>query len=65
MMDDEEIEAVVRRASPEDAGRKLVQMARERGGYDSITVAVVVVEAAGCSPQPVKDTRQAEVKLRP
>jgi protein phosphatase len=37
----EEIREVVLAAEPEEACQKLVAMARGRGGYDNITVAVV------------------------
>jgi protein phosphatase len=59
---EEEIRAVVCGAQPEEACHKLVQMARERGGYDNVTVAVVLAEAANSPPAFLKETRGIEVK---
>jgi serine/threonine protein phosphatase PrpC len=57
---DAEIRQVVHGSEPEQACRKLVRMARERGGYDNITVAVAVVPAQEAAPAAVKATRQYE-----
>jgi serine/threonine protein phosphatase PrpC len=46
VVDDEEIESVVRQRAPADACRFLVETARERGGPDNITVLVARVERA-------------------
>jgi len=62
LVQDEEIRAVVHGALPEEACHKLVQMARERGGYDNVTVAVVLAEAANSPPAFLKETRGIEVK---
>jgi serine/threonine protein phosphatase PrpC len=48
MVADMEMRDVARGASAEDACRKLVTMARERGGYDNITVAVIAIPEAAC-----------------
>ena len=58
---DMEMRDVVRGAGAEEACRKLVTMAKERGGYDNITVAVIAIPAAGGSAENVKETRQFEV----
>ena len=56
-----EIREVVKGSEPRDACQKLVKMARERGGYDNITVAVAAVPAKGAPAGP-KPTREYEVK---
>ncbi|MBI4874133.1 MAG: serine/threonine-protein phosphatase [Acidobacteria bacterium] len=60
---DTEIRDAVRGSIPEEACRKLVRMARERGGYDDITVAVVFIPGgrvpAGAGT--LQETRQYEV----
>lgn len=61
LVHDSEIRVVVKSSSPKDACRKLVQMARERGGYDNITVAVVAMYSNTGQPVFLKDTRQVEV----
>lgn len=61
LVTDEEIRGVVDGSEPEAACRKLVQMARDRGGYDNITVAIAAVPSAAAG-EPLKPTRQLEVK---
>jgi protein phosphatase len=61
LVKDSEMMAVVKDASSKDACRKLVQMAKERGGYDNITVAVVAIYSNNGHPLELKDTRQVEV----
>jgi PPM family protein phosphatase len=58
---DEEIRGVVDGAAPMPACRQLVQMARERGGYDNITVVIAQVPASGTVSAPLAETRQYEV----
>jgi len=62
LVNDSEIMAVVNGAPPKVACRKLVQMAKERGGYDNITGAVVAIYAKNGRPEALKDTRQVEVR---
>lgn len=61
LVNDSEMMAVVKNASPADACRKLVLMAKERGGYDNITVAVVAIHSADGQPPSLRETRQVEV----
>ena len=61
LVKDSEMMAVVKGSSSKDACRKLVQMARERGGYDNITVAVIAICTNNGQPGALKDTRQVEV----
>jgi protein phosphatase len=58
---DLEMRDAVLGAGPEEACRKLVTMARERGGYDNITVAVVAIPGPDGGTENVKETRQFEV----
>lgn len=53
LVSDEEILAVVTRSKPADACRELVQMARQQGGPDNITLQIVCVE-----PQAESSARQ-------
>ncbi len=61
LVKDAEMMAVVKGSSSKDACRKLIQMAKERGGYDNITVAVVAIYSTKGLPEVLKDTRQVEV----
>jgi len=61
-VDDKEIKAVVCGAPPDQACRKLVQMAKERGGFDNITVAVVFEPLANSMASTLKETRAIEVE---
>ena len=61
LVSDSEMLAVVKGSSPGDACRKLILMAKERGGYDNITVAVVAVSSGGRQPSSLTETRQVEV----
>ena len=58
---DIEMRDVVLGAVPEEACRKLIRMARERGGYDNITVGVVAVPIREEGRQGLRETRQFEV----
>lgn len=60
LVNDAEIRGVVSGSEPEEACQKLVQMARDRGGYDNITVAVAQIPPAQ-EPAGIKPTRQLEV----
>jgi serine/threonine protein phosphatase PrpC len=61
LVKDAEMMAVVKGSSSKDACRKLIQMAKDRGGYDNITVAVVAIYSTKGQPEVLKDTRQVEV----
>jgi PPM family protein phosphatase len=52
---------VARNANPHAACRNLVRMARDRGGYDNITVAIAAIPG-GDAPAAMKATRQYEVR---
>lgn len=40
-LEDDEIAHIIRSASPEEAGRKLIRIANERGGADNISVGII------------------------
>ena len=61
LVSETEIREVVRGADPETACGKLVAMARDRGGYDNITVAVAAVAGTADSAPLLKATRPIEV----
>jgi serine/threonine protein phosphatase PrpC len=46
LVDDQEMLAATAQNSPRDACRKLVELAKERGGPDNITIQLVRIEAA-------------------
>jgi len=56
-----EIREVVRGAEPAEACQKLVKMARERGGYDNITIAVAAIPPLAGRTGTAKPTREYEV----
>jgi PPM family protein phosphatase len=58
---DGEIREIVRGSEPVSACRQLVKMARDRGGYDNITIAVAAVPAGGGPPVAVRSTREYEI----
>jgi len=62
LVSDEEMMTVVKGASPGDACRKLIQMAKERGGYDNITVAAVAIYSIKDQADALKETRAVEVQ---
>lgn len=62
LVQDSEMLAVVKDAPPEDACRKLILMAKERGGYDNITVAAVAIHAVKSEAESLKETRAVEVR---
>lgn len=61
LVGDSEIRVLASGAPPKEACRKLVQMARERGGYDNITVAVVRTSTYNGGLEVLRETRQVEV----
>jgi protein phosphatase len=62
LVEDDEIREVVAERDPLSACNALIGLARERGGYDNITVGVMAVESAkGEVARRVKETREAEV----
>jgi len=58
----EEIRELAQGVSTGDACRQLVRMARERGGYDNITVAVVAIGTPSADAAGLGVTREIEVK---
>jgi serine/threonine protein phosphatase PrpC len=61
LVNDSEMMAVVKAAPPKEACRKLIQMAKQRGGYDNITVAVVAIPPISGQPEALKETWPVEV----
>jgi protein phosphatase len=61
LVSDAEIRESVRDADPSLACPKLVKMARDRGGYDNITLAVVAIPQTDGAQAALKETRQHEV----
>jgi len=49
LVDDEEMLAATTENSLRDACRKLIDLAKQRGGPDNITIQVVRIEAAGAT----------------
>ena len=49
LVSDEEMLAVSSQSAPREACKKLVEMAKERGGYDNITVQIVRIDGASAS----------------
>lgn len=67
LVSDAEIADVVRTTSPQEACIRLVELARERGGYDNITVAVLPLagELREENPNPERAPRAAVSAPRP
>ena len=61
LVNDAEMLTIVKGAVPEEACRKLILMAKERGGYDNITVAAVAIQPVTKEPASLKETRAVEV----
>jgi PPM family protein phosphatase len=58
---DEEIRRIVLLSAPSIACASLIELAKERGGHDNITVGIVNLKPEGeTDPRPVPETRQAE-----
>jgi PPM family protein phosphatase len=62
LVTDAEMLTVMRGATPEHACRKLILMAKERGGYDNITVAAVAIYSVHEQADALKETRAVEVQ---
>lgn len=64
LVSDDEIKEKVAERDPLSACETLIGLARERGGYDNITVGVIAIESAkGEGTRRVKETREAEAAL--
>ncbi|MFQ3583241.1 MAG: protein phosphatase 2C domain-containing protein [Chloracidobacterium sp.] len=67
LVTDDELCALGRDAAPEDVCRRLIELARSRGGYDNITVGVVCVSEAQAGRMDImpsavpRETREARV----
>lgn len=61
LVPDIEIGSIVSSLSPRDAGAKLIELARERGGYDNISVAVIRVPGVLRTSQPSEDSKISAV----
>lgn len=62
LVEDEELRQAVASMAPEEACRALIGLARSRGGYDNITVAVAALEPAGGEEAVARETRSVEVR---
>ena len=60
-----EIREVVLSASPQPACERLVKAARDRGGYDNITVAIAAIPVANGNESGLKATREYEASVWP
>jgi serine/threonine protein phosphatase PrpC len=59
LVEDNEIMSAVLSGGPQGACESLISLAKDRGGYDNITVAVLAVRAAESGEsEPVKETRE-------
>jgi protein phosphatase len=62
LVEDEEIRQAVSAAEPRAACESLVALAKQRGGHDNITVAIVSLKpVAEAQPRAVPETREVEV----
>ncbi len=61
LVSDAEMKRMVWDMEPATACRNLIQKARDRGGYDNITLVVVVISATNGGQTVLKDTAQYEV----
>ncbi len=62
LIPDIELGSVVSGLEPKDAGIKLVELARQRGGYDNISVAVIRVPGLLRTTQPRDESNAPKVK---
>ncbi|HVF92671.1 MAG TPA: Stp1/IreP family PP2C-type Ser/Thr phosphatase [Blastocatellia bacterium] len=63
LVEDEEIKQAVLDAAPHVACESLISLAKDRGGYDNITVGIIRLQPLGEKPSSVKETREAEVLI--
>ena len=64
LVEDDEIKRAVEQAEPEAACESLVALAKERGGHDNISVAVVnLVPLSESQTKPVPETREVEAVI--
>jgi serine/threonine protein phosphatase PrpC len=49
LVDDEEMLAATAQNSPREACRKLVDLAKQRGGHDNITIQIIRIEATAAT----------------
>lgn len=64
LVNDDELAQVVSREPPEKACMSLVEMARERGGYDNITVAIIPLTGQLRNEPPVNKSHLTEKQER-
>lgn len=61
LVEDDEIKRVIEQSQPAEACESLIALAKERGGHDNISVAVVsLVPLSESQPKPVPETRELE-----
>jgi len=65
LVEDNEIMSAVVSEEPHGACGSLINLAKTRGGYDNITVAVLAISAADTAqPEPVRATREISLETR-
>ena len=64
LVSDQELGQIVSRESPQRACMSLVELARERGGYDNITVAIIPLTGQLKDEPPPHATENSNKKLR-
>lgn len=63
LVSDEEISAITNQFSPQEACVKMVELARERGGYDNITLAILPLDGK-LSEEPSKERLASKRKVK-
>jgi serine/threonine protein phosphatase PrpC len=61
LVEDEEIKQIIMINNPRAACQNLVELAKERGGHDNITVVITSLKPEGYNSKPVPETREVEV----
>ena len=62
LVEDDEIKQIAEASAPAEACTNLIALAKQRGGHDNITVAIVSLEPRDSTPdRPAPETRQVEV----
>jgi serine/threonine protein phosphatase PrpC len=62
LVEDEEIKQVIVQFDPHNACKKLIELAKQRGGYDNITVGIISIKPASESEKGgARETREMEI----
>ena len=64
LVTEEEIKLAVASVSPHEACYRLVALAKERGGYDNISMGILVVRGAAKTVKPVPVTLERPAEIR-